>query len=465
MTIVIAAILLIGYLLIATERYTNINKAAVAIFVGTLGWILYICYGADFVTSQHLTDFSAFLNGIGASSSLVKQFIAHDVFLKYVGKASEIVLFLLATTTIVEILQNNGCFDFLTRMLRTRNSRKMLWMLSTITFVVSANLDNLTTTVMMLTVMHGVVANQRQRLVLGCAVVVSANCGGALTVIGDPTGLVLWNTGAVTASNFSASLAIPCLVAWLVPVAALGQMMPGRIETVWATPPYQGDDTVLKVWQRTLMLFVGIGGLWFIPTFHNITKLSPFLGALCVLAVLWIVNEVANRKRMATNEMVRRRTPLALQYGGVQTILFVLGIMLTVGVIRETGVAHAVMKAAGPYLDNLLIAGTVTGLASTVLDNFATAATMISLHGTAFNGGMADIASATIHANDVNDAYWKVVAYASAMGGNVFSIGSASGLALMKIERMRFGMFFRIVGWKALAASAAGLAILCITLN
>ena len=165
MTIVIATILILGYFLIATEKYTNVNKAAVAIFVGTLGWILYICYGTDFVMSQHANEYLTFLNGAESTSALVKQFIAQNVFLKYVGKASEIVLFLLATMTIVEILQNNGCLDFISQLLRTRSSQKMLWMLSITTFVLSANLDNLTTTVMMLTIMHGIVSRQRPRII------------------------------------------------------------------------------------------------------------------------------------------------------------------------------------------------------------------------------------------------------------------------------------------------------------
>ena len=186
MAYIIVSIVLVGYLLIATERLTNMNKAAVAIFIGTVGWVLYICYGTDFVMSQHPGEYFNFLHGTTASSVAVKQFIAQNVFLKYVGKASEIVLFLLATMSIVEILQNNGCFDFALRFMRTRSSRRMLWSLAIVTFAISANLDNLTTTVMMLTMMRQLVSNRRTRLVYGSAIVLAANCGGVLTVIGDP---------------------------------------------------------------------------------------------------------------------------------------------------------------------------------------------------------------------------------------------------------------------------------------
>ena len=462
MTLVIVTILIIGYFLIATEKYTNVNKAAVAIFVGTLGWILYICYGTDYVMSMHSQGYMQFLDGEPSSSVLVKQFIAQNVFLKYVGKASEIVLFLLATMTIVEILQNNGCFDFISQLLRTRSSKRMLWTLSAVTFVISANLDNLTTTVMMLTIMHGIVSRQRQRVLFGCAIVLSANCGGALTVIGAPTGLLLWNTGAVTATNFSLALAVPCLLAWIVPVWWMGRSLPTRIETEWVSLPYRGDDTRLKVWQRVLMLFVGIGGLWFIPTFHNITKLSPFLGALCVLSVLWIVNEIVNRKLMNADQMIQRRIPRVLQYGVIQMILLVLGIMLAVGVVKETGAFDTVGRWMDAHVDNLLAVGAVTQTISMVLDNFTTAMTMISLHDSALQTVGSGAAQLTQYAQ--NGAYWKMVAYATGIGGNILCIGSLSGLALMKMERISLGWYLRNVGWKALIGSTLGLLLLYVSL-
>ena len=452
MILLIVTVLIIGSLLIATEKYTNINKAAVAIFVGTLGWILYVCFGADFVMGQHAVDYATFLGGAESSSADVKQFIAYNVFLKYVGKASEIVLFLLATMVIVEILQNNGCFDFISQLLRTRSSQRMLWTLSVVTFLISANLDNLTTTVMMLTIMHDVVIRQRQRVLLGCAIVISANCGGALTVIGDPSGIVLWNMGAVTASNFSASMALPCLIAWLVPIFWIGRQLPTRIETQWIVLPYRGDDTRLNVWQRVVMLFVGIGGLWFIPTFHSITKLSPFLGALCVLCVLWIVNEIVNRKLMNTDEMIQRRVPRVLQYGVIQMMLFVLGIMLIVGFVRETGVAAYMAQLVDRYMSNLLVLGFFTQMLSSVLDNFMSLMTMVSLR------DVADSVQATVYAQ--NGAFWKMMAYASAVGGNILCIGSITGLALMKMERIRLAWYFRNVGWKALVGSTIGLIVL-----
>lgn len=461
MTLVIVAILFIGYVLIATGNITKVNKAAVAMFAGTVGWVLYISYGTDFVMGQHPREYVDFLAGATPTSTAVKHFVAQNVFLKYVGKGAEIVLFLLATMTIVEILVNNGCLDFITECLRTRRSRKLLWIMSVITFIISANLDNLTTTTMMLVIMHGILPNRRQRIIYGCAIVLAANCGGALTVIGDPIGLILWNAGAVTASDFSASLAIPCLIAWVVPTFWLSRLLPARVDRQYAALPYRGDDTRLNRWQRMLMLFVGIGGLWFIPTFHNITKLSPFLGALCVLSVLWVVNEIVNRKLMNADQMIQRSIPRVLQYGVIQLLLFVMGIILAVGVMKETGIIYAMAQWCDDNIHNIWVMGMLAGVLSMVVDTFAASSVFIAMHGVIepFRVGLwldSDYMSQFLQ----NGLYWKVIAYSAAMGGNILLLGSTSGLALMKMERVHVGWYFRNVGIVVAIGWLLGLAVM-----
>lgn len=461
MTLVIVSILIIGYVLISTGWMTNVNRAAVAVFMGTVGWVLYICYGTDFVLAQHPREYSDFLMGVAPSPENVKYFISQNIFLDYVGRGAEIALFLLATMSIVEILNNNGCFDFLTELLYTRSSKKMLWLISIVTFVISANLDNLTTTTMMLVIIHKILANRRQRMLYGSAVIIAANCGGALTVIGDPTGLVLWNIGAVDASDFSMYLALPCLVSMALPVWWLGRQLPERVETQGFAIPYRGDDTNLNRWQRMLMLFLGIGGLWFIPTFHNITKLSPFLGALCVLSLLWVVNEIFNRRLMDVDKMIQRRIPRVLQYGVIQMVLFVLGIMFAVGVVVETGAVSTLAQWIDDNVHNVWILGIVSGFFGSVLDTFATSMSFVSLH------PVVDVANLGLWADSDyvgdfvrNGVYWKIIAYCSAMGGNMLLIGSVSGLALMKMERIRLGWYLRNVGWICFVAWLIGLAIM-----
>ena len=461
MTLVIVSILIIGYVLISTGWMTNVNRAAVAVFMGTVGWVLYICYGTDFVLAQHPREYSDFLMGVAPNPENVKLFISQHIFLDYVGRGAEIALFLLATMSIVEILNNNGCFDFLTELLHTRSSKKMLLLISIVTFVISANLDNLTTTTMMLVIIHKILANRRQRMLYGSAVIIAANCGGALTVIGDPTGLVLWNIGAVDASDFSMYLALPCLVSMALPVWWLGRQLPERVETQGFAIPYRGDDTNLNRWQRMLMLFLGIGGLWFIPTFHNITKLSPFLGALCVLSLLWVVNEIFNRRLMDVDKMIQRRIPRVLQYGVIQMVLFVLGIMFAVGVVVETGAVSTLSQWIDDNVHNVWILGIVSGFFGSVLDTFATSMSFVSLH------PVVDVANLGLWADSDyvgafvrNGVYWKIIAYCSAMGGNMLLIGSVSGLALMKMERIRLGWYLRNVGWICFVAWLIGLAIM-----
>lgn len=461
MTLVIVSILIIGYVLISTGWMTNVNNAAVAVFMGTVGWVLYICYGTDFVLAQHPREYSDFLMGVAPNPENVKHFISQNIFLDYVGRGAEIALFLLATMSIVEILNNNGCFDFLTELLYTRSSKKMLWLISIVTFVISANLDNLTTTTMMLVIIHKILANRRQRMLYGSAVIIAANCGGALTVIGDPTGLVLWNIGAVDASDFSMYLALPCLVSMALPVWWLGRQLPERVETQGFAIPYRGDDTNLNRWQRMLMLFLGIGGLWFIPTFHNITKLSPFLGALCVLSLLWVVNEIFNRRLMDVDKMIQRRIPRVLQYGVIQMVLFVLGIMFAVGVVVETGAVSTLAQWIDDNVHNVWILGIVSGFFGSVLDTFATSMSFVSLH------PVVDVANLGLWADSDyvgdfvrNGVYWKIIAYCSAMGGNMLLIGSVSGLALMKMERIRLGWYLRNVGWICFVAWLIGLVIM-----
>lgn len=461
MTLIIVILLLLGYVVIATGHLTGVNKAAIAIFIGTVGWIVYICYGTDFVMSLHPQDYEEYLGGEDSTSDAVKLYIYNNVFLYYVGRAASIVMFLLATMSIVEILNNNGCFDFITKWIRTRNSKRLLWTITIATFILSANLDNLTTTTMMLVIMRTIVQNRRQRMLIGSAIIIAANCGGCFTVIGDPTGLILWGDGAITATAFSSYMALPAILAWVVPTILINRELPDRIETQWMPMPYRGDETNLSPWQRIVMLFVGIGGLWFIPTFHTMTKLSPFLGALCVLSVLWVVNEVMNRKLMAADQMSERRVPIAIQYGTIQQILFVMGIMLAMGAVEETCVFGDVADWFNQNVHSVWIIGIVSGLLSGLVDTFTIAVSDISLYPVVKGALPGDYMGNFI----TNGAYWKIIAYTTAVGGCLLSVGSVSGLALMKMEHMRLGWYMKNLTLKVLAGAVVGLAVLWVELN
>ena len=433
MTLIIVTMLILSLVLIATGHLTGVNKAAIAMFLGTVGWVVYVCWGADFVMDCHPVEYLEWLAGREATSETVKYFIYNNVFLKYVGKAAAIVMFLLATMSIVELLNNNGCFDFIKEWIRTRNSKRLLWTITLGTFILSANLDNLTTTMTMLVIMHSILQNSRQRMYVGSA--------------------ILWGDGAVTASHFSAYLALPAILAWVVPTIMINRELPDRLDVAWSPSPYRGDDTRLNRWQRVIILIVGIGGLWFIPTFHNITKLAPFLGALCVLSVLWVVNEAFNRKLMAADQMTQRRIPMSLQYGALQQMLFIMGIMLGMGVITETGVWSDVADWFDTYIHDVWLMGIGAGLLSSVVDSFTIAISNISL----YTVGVGDVA--------VNGSYWSIIAFSTAVGGCLLSVGSISGIALMKMEHVHLGWYFRHLTPKVLLGWIFGYIVLWCELN
>lgn len=463
MTLIIVSMLLIGYLLIATGHLTGVNKSAIAMFLGTIGWVVYICWGTDFVMSQHPHEYAEYLAGEEASSNAVKYYIYNEIFLNYVGRAASIVMFLLATMSIIEILNNNGCFDFIQKWIKTRNSKRLLWTITFATFVISANLDNLTTATMMLIIMHSIVQNRRQRMLIGSAIVIAANCGGCFTVIGDPTGILLWEGGCVTASNFSMALALPAVLAWVIPTVLINRQLPEKLDTQWSPMPYRGDDTNLNHWQRVVMLFVGIGGLWFIPTFHNITKLSPFLGALCVLSVLWVVNEAFNRKLMNADQMMERRMPQALKYGSIQQMLFVMGIMLGMGVVTETGVFGDVSAWIDYNIHNVWIVGILSGLLSSLVDTFTIAISNISLYPVLGSQQLGMWVDSDYMANFVeNGIYWKIIAFSTAAGGCLLSVGSIGGIALMKMEHVKMGWYIKNVSPKMFFGWVAGMIVLWI---
>ena len=452
MTIILAILMVMAFALIAASPLTSVNKSAVAMFAGTLGWVLYVSFGSDFVMSQHSSEYLDFLSGTTADSVSVKEYISQNIFLKYVGRAAEIVLFLISTMTIVEILDNNGCFDFIPQWIKTRHSRRLLWSVAILTFIISANLDNLTTTIMMLALVHKMLPNRRQRAVFASVIVLSANIGGALTVIGDPNGLLLWHIGAVTPSHFSAWMAMPCLVAWAVPTYLLSRSLPERIDLESYALPYRGDDTNLSIWQRVLMFFFAIGGLWFIPTFHNITRLSPFVGALCVLSLLWIVNEAFNCKLVREKQMIQGRSKLSMQYGMLQMMLFVMGIMLVMGILTESGAGlwlGGQCVAAMGDVWTIAVGPLIAGIISLVLDPFATAAAFFSLYNI---GGTAERAQ--------NGEYWISIAYATAVGSTIFGIGSLAGLAMFSMKSTTLGWYARHFTPKVVIGALLGLAVL-----
>lgn len=445
MYVAIVVLMLIGYVLICSEHFTHINKATVAMFAGVVGWILFMCSGTNFIQDIHADEFSAYLGDTPSSLSQTKAFIRDQVFFSHMMEICSVVMYLLATMAIVEVLNNNDCFDFITQWSRARNSLRVLWSLVFFTFMLSANLDNLTTCVMMLMILKKLVANSKQRMYIGAALVIAANCGGCFTVIGDPTSLMVWTRGAVTATNFSGALILPALVATVIPVALIGRKLPDTLDIVRPDYVFRGDDSSLPAWQRLLMLVIGMGGLWFIPTFHRITYLPPFLGALCVLGVLWVVNEIVNRRAIMSEQPITITSSRSLQYQVLQIIMFFVGIGLCVGVLIEIGAMAKVASWADSHIHNIYIMSLVTGLVSALMDNISLLLTGISIYSV-----VPDAAGLSEYARSfaMNGQYWHLIVLSGCVGGCLLPIGNTSGYALMKNEDVTFMWYVRHISGK-----------------
>lgn len=454
--LIIIAILVVGLLLISTESVNRMNKAAVAMFMGALCWIIYILYGTQFVASEHPIDFLSFLSATEVHSHSVREFIAFEVFPPYVVQAAGVVLYLLGTMTIVEVLEGNGCFDFMREWLRTRSPRRFLWLVAAITFILSANIDNLTTACVMLSVVHKMLSDEHQRRVLGSVVVVSATCGGAFTVIGDVTSLSLWVNGLVKPSPYAGVVFLPILASLVTFLLLVQRHLPRRLSLVQSAPPFRGDDTLLNRPQRLLLLFVGIGGLWFIPSFHRFTDLPAFLGALCVLSLLWIVNELSNRRLIGSDVMTAKRRPMALQYTNVQNILFFIGLALSFGAINETGVLNGLFNWSTEKLDNTFLIASSMGLLSSFLGNVTAVVGNIQV----FSPGILELHPELIADFGAGGIYWPLLSFSTAMGSSLLAIGTLAGFALMRMEGVTLAWYIRHITLKIVIAWAVGFAVL-----
>ena len=308
----------------------------------------------------------------------------------------------------------------------------------------------------MLTLMHTLVAGDKARRVYGFVIVVAVGCGGAMTVIGDLTGLTLWSEGLVTPTAYSARLALPSLVAVGVTLALLTPKLPARLDLSGGAVPYRGDDNVLPLWQRVVLLVIGIGGLWFIPTFHRLTQLPPFVGALCVVAVLWVANELFNRRLMYSDRMSRRRFPTALQYATIQNMMLFTGLVLTVGAVRETGVLATVATALAPHGGHMYLSGLVAGLAAAAFGNVTALVGGIALFNPDLYGG------ALASAFGTDGLFWPWLSLCTTLGGTLLLGGTVAGIFFGRMENAPVSWYLRhctwrvALGWLAAAAVYAG---------
>ena len=458
MTIAIVILMMIGYLLICTEHITHINKATVALFCGVWGWVLYVCVGPYYIETLHNTGFQEFLGDRQFSIAAVNEYLLQKVFSPHIAQLTNIGMYLLTTMAIVDVLANNGCFDFMAKLCRSRKTWTTVWMLTLCSFFLSANLDNLTSAVVMLMVMNRIVVDHRQRMLLGAIIVIATNCGGCFTVIGDVTSLLVWTRGAVEPTNYTAALVLPALCATIVPTYLIGRHLPAHLDLKRSNVMmFRGNDSDVRLWQQLLMLFIGIGGLWFVPTFYRLTNLPPFMGAICVLGVLWVVNEIINRKRIMSDQPLGIRTNRSLQYEVMQMIMFFLGVGLSVDILIEVGAMRHVADWCDHYIHNIYILSLVMGAVSAVMDNVALVISGISIYpvSDAGSGELTEYMKSFV----MDGQYWHLITLSGCVGGCLLPIGNTAGYALMKAEGVTIWWYLRHITLKVLLGWLAALGI------
>ena len=352
-------------------------------------------------------------------------------------------------------MNNNGVFDSLIRWLRTRNSKLFLWELSLLTFAISANVDNLTTVVLMMTIMDQIVSSRQQKIIYSCVILISAILGGSFTVIGDMTSLMLWVHGVVTPSAFAGGLILPVLTSLCVFNLLASRLLVGRVEVSSFLGRYDGDDSLLKPWQKLLLLFIGIAGLWSIPTFHNVTKLPPFLGALCVLALIWLLESAFTFKRNGNRLFIQHKYIRNTEFIGMRLILYFLGVSLMVGALVECGALKFVSDLLATHIHNVYVYGAIIGGISSLIDNIPFVMVGLNL----FTQDLPQAGSDFVQ----NGAYWQLLSFCSAMGGSLLYVGTLAGHAVSEVSKISLAWYIRNIFWRVLLAWFIGLGVFYLT--
>lgn len=456
MTLIIVAVVLFGFILMTTEQAHHINRATIAMVSGVAAWVIYMVNGGQFVQLMHQSDYASFMSSGMSSSDSIKYFISEHVITRYIIEACSVILFLIATNTIVEVLHNNGVFDSLMSWLRMRGSRKFLWTISILTFVISANVDNLTTVVLMMSFVANIVRNHYQRVIYASAIIVSACMGGCFTAIGDMTSVMLWVRGLITPSAYAAGLFLPAIAVLCTFNLLIGSMLHGRVEIYSVLTRYDGNDSSWAAWQKVVLLVLGIAGLWFIPSFHFITKLPLFLGSLSVLALIWAVEGIFNLEKNGNVLLVQRHYFRNAEFISIRIILYFLGITLGVGALAECGALDFVGRWLESNINNVYIYGVAVGLLSSILDN-------VPLMMSCMNMFPLDTVPESTSEFVQNGIYWQLLSFCCACGGTLLFVGTLAGQAVLEVEKIRFRWYIRNFLWRALAAWAVGLGVFWLT--
>ena len=416
MNAILIIIFVLGYTAIATEHSIKINKAASAILTGVLIWTVYIIYSPD----KHLIN---------------------EELLHHLGELSGILFFLMGAMTIVELIDSHDGFEVITKKINQTDKRKLIWIIAFITFFLSAALDNLTTTIVIISLLRKLIKDQKDRLFFAGITVIAANAGGAWSPIGDVTTTMLWIGNQITAGSIILRVFIPSVVSLAVPLIYLSFKLKGSV----TRPTAQTDSKshALTQTKQLTVLIAGISALIFVPVFKTITHLPPFMGILFGLGVLWILVEILHKGKEDENKS-KYSVAQALRRIDMPSILFFFGILVSIAALQSTGILTHLSAWLSETLKNQNIIVIAIGLLSSIIDNVPLVAAA---------QGMYDL---SVFPTD--HPFWEFLAYCAGTGGSILIIGSAAGVAAMGMEKIDFFWYLKKISFLALLGYFAGAA-------
>lgn len=466
-------IFVLGYTMIALEHPLRLDKAASALLTGTVLWGLYALYASGILdlglspawaaVQERAADIIAYIvpgvephhfdkfweSDVDTAGSM-SHFINHDLN-HHIVEIAHILFFLLGAMTIVETVDQHQGFKIITDKIKTTNKVKLLWILSILTFFMSATLDNLTTTIVLVALLRKLIADQKTRWFYASMVVLAANAGGAWSPIGDVTTIMLWIGGQITTVNIVSYVIIPSLFTMLVPLGILTFTMKGNVERPAIDNGEEEEFTTS--FERKLLLILGISALLFVPIFKTVTHLPPFVGMLFGLGVIWAVTEIMHRNKPLQDR--RKLTVVGiLQKVDVPTILFFLGILLAVASLQSAGHLDVLAQYLDKNLHDIYIINIIIGMLSAIVDNVPLVAGAMGMYPVA---ELDDVAKNAYLANFVVDGkFWQFLAYCAGTGGSVLIIGSAAGVAAMGLEKIDFIWYLKKISLLALIGYLSG---------
>lgn len=438
LTLAIVVVFIMGYLCIALESLTKVNKAPVALLMCVACWTLFMVNPSEFV-----------LPGMPELTGNAAGILAHvgESLREHLGETAETLFFLMGAMTIVEVVDTNGGFNFVRDSIQTRSKRGLLWRIAFMTFFLSAILDNLTTSIVMIMVLRKLVADKQDRMVYAALVIIAANSGGAFSPIGDVTTIMLWIAGSITTVGVITEILVPSLVSMFVPAFIMQYMLKGELPAM----PKSAEDSALTFTrtQRRIIFFLGVGGLMFVPIFRYLTDLPPYMGILLVLGVLWTATEIFHRRMHLGEDSMSARVIALLRKIDMGTILFFLGILMAVGCLAEIGVLTAMGRGLESVSggNHYLVTG-IIGVLSSIVDNVPLVAGCMGMYPIAPTGDMA-----------VDGIFWQLLAYCAGVGGSMLIIGSAAGVVVMGLEKITFGWYMKRITWVAFVGYLAGILV------